>query len=80
MAFSTEIDHWPVAMQVRKCPPKRTAVKNTSRWDRAAMKDVSLGNAFRSDLQSTLTTRARDLDGANDIVHEVGSRYYSPPM
>ena len=90
MAFSTEIDHWPVEMQVRMCPPKRTAVKNTPRWDRAAMKDVSLGDAFRSELQSTLTTRAHDLDGArrpfqrlqllNDIVREVGSRYYSPPM
>ena len=90
MAFSTKIDHWSAAMQVRMCPPKRTAVKNTSRWDRAAMKDVSLVYAFRNELQSTLTTRARDLDGArrpfqrlqllNNIVHEVGSRYFSPPM
>ena len=90
MAFSTEIDRWPVATQVRMCPPKSTAAKNTSRWDRAAMKDVSLGYAFRNELQSTLTTHACDLDGAprlfqrhqllNDIVHEVGSKYYSPPM
>ena len=58
-------------MQVRMCTPKRTAVKNTSRWDRAAMKDVSLGNAFRSELQRRPFQRLQLL---NDIVREVGSR------
>ena len=77
-------------MQVRMCPPKRPAVKNTPRWDRAATKDFSLGNAFRIALQSTLTTRAHDLDSTrrpfqrlqmlNEIVRGVGSRYYSLPM
>ena len=46
MAFSTEIGHWPASMQVRMCAPKRPAVKDAPRWDRAAMKDVSLGNVF----------------------------------
>ena len=33
MAFSTEIDHWSVSLQVRMCPPKRPALKDTPRWD-----------------------------------------------
>ena len=33
MAFSTEIDHRPVSVQVRTCPPKRIAVNNTPRTE-----------------------------------------------
>ena len=53
------------------------------------MKDVSLGTAFRIELQCTLTARAHDLDSArrpfqrlqmlNEIVRGVGSRYFSLP-
>ena len=64
MACSTEIDHWPASLQVRMCQPKRPAVKDTPRWDRAAMNDDSLGNEFRVDLQNTLVARAHELDSA----------------
>ena len=52
MAFSTEIDHWPVSLQVRMCPPERPAAKDTPLSDRAAMNDDILGNKFRADLRT----------------------------
>ena len=83
MAFSTEIDHWPVSLQVRMCPPKR---KDAPRWDRAAMNDCSLGNEFRFDLRNTLVARAHELYSAgrhfqrlrvlNDTMRGVGSKYF----
>ena len=86
MAFSTEIDHWPISLQIRMCPPRRTAVKDAPRWDRAAMNDGSLGNEFRFDLRNTLVARAHELDSAgrhfqrlcvlNDTMRGVGSKYF----
>ena len=58
IAFSTEIDHWPVAMQVSMCPPKRTAVKNTPRWDRAA---AAVGHLCDSDVQGCATVAMSEL-------------------
>ena len=62
-------------------------MKDTPRWDRAAMNDEFLGNEFRIDLQNTLVARAHDLDSAgrpsqrlhvlNDIMRGVGSKHFS---
>ena len=50
MAFSTEIDHWPVSLQVRMCPLK---------WD-----DDSRDKKLSVDLQDALVARAQELDSA----------------
>ena len=86
MALSTENDQWPVSLQVRMCPPKRPSVKDTPRWNCAAMNDDSFSNEFRVDLQNTLVARPHELDGAgrlfqrlhvlNDIVRGVGRKHF----